>query len=241
MEYRGIIYRVTNQINGKLYIGQSINGGEVRWKGHLREKRDYLFSRAIKKYGKENFLVEEIDEAYCPEELNRLERYWIKSYRANEPEFGYNMTIGGDSAQLSRSYRLKRAKYFVHCIETDKIFAFPIDAERETGISSATILNVLRRGSGTAGGYHWRKLDVNATIPENVIIHHFAMTEKARKANCREVSCIETGEIFSTLSALARKLGLRPSRAWKLINEGRPLLGLTYQFIAPSPRFVVQK
>ena len=88
------IYKITNQLNGKVYIGQS-RDIESRWKRHQRYPIDskkplYL---AFKKYGLKNFSFEVIEE--CPEEdLNEREQYWIIYY--NSYGNGYNATRGGE-------------------------------------------------------------------------------------------------------------------------------------------------
>lgn len=51
------IYKITNKVNGKVYIDQSKNI-EKRWKQHLGAKDNYLIHRAIRKYGKDNFSFE---------------------------------------------------------------------------------------------------------------------------------------------------------------------------------------
>lgn len=86
------IYKITNQLDGKVYIGQSIDV-EERWKQHRRAWRDNsrkaLLYEAIRKDGLGNFLFEIIEE--CPKErLNEREKFWIKKY--NSLEDGYNMS-----------------------------------------------------------------------------------------------------------------------------------------------------
>ena len=94
------IYKITNKINGKSYIGQSIYI-EKRW---TREKQeafcsgshsyDYILSQAFRKYGLENFSFEILEE--CPRaELNERERYYISYYDTYHN--GYNATLGGDA------------------------------------------------------------------------------------------------------------------------------------------------
>ena len=92
------IYKITNKINGKIYIGQS-NDIKRRFLEHTY--RDKLpIDIAIKKYGKENFSFEILEE--CPtEQLNEKETYWIKELKALK--YGYNCTIGGDQ-QSQGSY-----------------------------------------------------------------------------------------------------------------------------------------
>lgn len=93
-----IIYKITNKINGKVYIGQTIRTLQHRWKEHQRaafvENRQTNFARALRKYGIENFIVEVIDHADSREELNDKERYWISYYDSCVK--GYNLTDGGD-------------------------------------------------------------------------------------------------------------------------------------------------
>ena len=90
------IYKITNLINNKVYIGQSIQL-KVRWQQHLTSKKKYILYKAFKKYGIENFSFEIIE--YCPpEKLNEREKYWISYYHSfiGDPEcHGYNMTLVG--------------------------------------------------------------------------------------------------------------------------------------------------
>ena len=94
---RGFIYKITNTINGKSYIGQTIQNVKERFYQHCATKCSKAVSnmaihRAIKKYGKSNFTVEVIEEIDSAN-LNDSERYWIKYY--NSYNNGYNSTKGG--------------------------------------------------------------------------------------------------------------------------------------------------
>ena len=94
------IYKITNKINNKIYVGCSKNI-EHRWIAHKSESKikcnqqyDYSIHKAFRKYGIDNFLFEIIEET--PE--NRLferEKYWISYYDSFNS--GYNETLGGDS------------------------------------------------------------------------------------------------------------------------------------------------
>ena len=91
------IYKITNILNKKCYIGQSINI-PLRWRHHrsfsLKES-NYPLYRAFKKYGIENFTFEILEEC-LPSELNEKEIYWIKFF--NSYNEGYNQTFGGQGA-----------------------------------------------------------------------------------------------------------------------------------------------
>ena len=92
------IYKITNKINGKLYIGQTSNTIANRWKEHCKNLnkencKDRPLYRAMKKYGIENFLIEQVEE--CSENLVlERERYWIEYFGSFK--YGYNATLGGD-------------------------------------------------------------------------------------------------------------------------------------------------
>ncbi len=84
----GIIYKTTNLINGKIYIGQ-----------HSTNDKNYLGSgvrlfSAIKKYGKQNFIRETLKECKTQKELDAFEQVYIKRYNSINEEFGYNILTG---------------------------------------------------------------------------------------------------------------------------------------------------
>lgn len=89
-----IIYKVTNLINSKLYIGQTVQKIEKRWKNH-QNKGDALYN-AIKKYGANNFIIEQIDSSDNIDDLNNKEIKWILEYNSLAPN-GYNIREGGKS------------------------------------------------------------------------------------------------------------------------------------------------
>lgn len=96
-----MIYLVTNNVNGKRYIGKTTQAIEKRWYQHCKNAEygiDTYLYRAIRKYGKDNFTVEVLCEGLDDEEILMIEHH--------SPE--YNMTKGGDGGDTSSSpnYRL---------------------------------------------------------------------------------------------------------------------------------------
>lgn len=97
------IYKIENLINGKVYIGQSvdINSRITTHKSNANNPKigkahDLYIYAAIRKHGIENFdfsIVELCDKS----ELNEKERYWIAYYKSNQKEHGYNLNDGGNS------------------------------------------------------------------------------------------------------------------------------------------------
>ena len=94
------IYKITNKINNKIYIGQVYNKTiQDRFNRHIKtasaDCKSYI-GRAIHKYGKDNFICELIDTATSLQELNQKEIYWISYYNSTDSKIGYNLTPGGD-------------------------------------------------------------------------------------------------------------------------------------------------
>ena len=90
----GIIYKSTNLINNKIYIGYTTQQFKKRIQGHNYGKS--YFSKALKKYGKDNFKWEIIESEIPYELLGERETYYIKQFQSNICKCGYNLTKGGD-------------------------------------------------------------------------------------------------------------------------------------------------
>lgn len=106
---KGYIYKITCLVNGKVYIGLTTTSIEQRWKGHIRDSKrstKHLYA-SMRKYGIENFNIEQLDEADDFEKLGELERHYIKEYNSTNSEFGYNNTHGGEKCQLDGNPRAK--------------------------------------------------------------------------------------------------------------------------------------
>lgn len=145
------IYKITNKITNKSYIGQSINI-EDRIKAHWRTKDNTYIHHAIQKYGKENFNYCVLEE--CPIDkdiLNQKEKHYIKIYNTLSPN-GYNLTIGGDAN--ADFFKRPVSKY---TIDGKFICSYPSikEAALDNHIDSRNIGQVLKKNCYTCGGYQW--------------------------------------------------------------------------------------
>lgn len=131
----GFIYKVTNDINGKIYIGKTVHSVERRMLEHKNEAivnpKGRPFHCAIQKYGFNSFSVETIEEV-DNSQLSDREIFWIDHYRSYigyKDSNGYNATMGGDGTfktdydQIVTDYlktgcKENTAKYFGVCVET---------------------------------------------------------------------------------------------------------------------------
>jgi group I intron endonuclease len=104
-----IIYKSTNKIDKKIYIGQTTQDLDKRIKNHLKESKNNIkrpFLMSLKKYGLDNFIFEVIDSASNLEELNEKEIFWINFYNSVSPN-GYNLTGGGQGKKLISTKELR--------------------------------------------------------------------------------------------------------------------------------------
>lgn len=102
------IYKITNLINGKNYIGQTIFSLKHRFRKHKNENTGRMaIAKAIKKYGVENFRIEELELCQSQDELNEAECKWIEFYQSQAPN-GYNIRGGGGAhGKMAESSKAK--------------------------------------------------------------------------------------------------------------------------------------
>jgi group I intron endonuclease len=159
--YEGYIYCITNKVNGKQYIGQTIRDIQTRFEEHLytknrKDKKHIVLYKAINKYGKVNFSISEVCKYESEsldrmvEEINNYEIKYINIYNSIVPN-GYNMTFGGDS---SKHRERKVCQYtlmgkLVNTYDSINQASFTTNVERS---------NITANCAGrlqSAGGYIW--------------------------------------------------------------------------------------
>ncbi len=205
-----IIYKATNIINNKVYIGQTIHPLSVRKSQHERS-HEYgyktAFSNAIRKYGKENFKWEVIYETDSIKDLNEKESYYIEYYKSLVTENGYNLKGGGGNDFLTQEVKNKigeaqlgeknhmfgktgelnpTSKKVIN-ITTNMIFGSASEAARYDKANFSHVCAVCRGLRGSTKGNVYRYLDKDDRIIE---------PENAAYVKAKKVKNIDTGEIF---------------------------------------------
>lgn len=87
-----VIYKITNTLNNKIYVGQTKYPIEKRFLQHSKSLTP--LGRAIQQCGIENFTIEVIERCATQEQLNEREIFWINALNSKQP-YGYNITVGG--------------------------------------------------------------------------------------------------------------------------------------------------
>ena len=175
-----IIYKITNDVNGKSYIGQTKRTLSYRWSMHksfTKRGSNYAFHSAIREYGAEHFHVEQIDIASDIEEACIKEKYWIEKLGTMVPN-GYNMTHGGEISKPNSGinhwaygkkipeetlqkkhdalYRKPSARSRpVRCVETGEVQPFAKEFFYKYGYQHSKILECCKGRRQTHRGFHW--------------------------------------------------------------------------------------
>lgn len=127
----GYIYKTTNLINGRIYIGQHKHD---KWDNKYYGSGKILIS-AIKKYGIKNFKCELIECCETKQEMNNREKYWIKFY--SKTNNCYNITEGGEGRTAPHSQ----------------------EAEAKTGINKSYISQLCNGKGKQCFGYTWQYVE----------------------------------------------------------------------------------
>ena len=187
----GYIYKVTKKLNNKIYV---VKRQKSLWDEHYFGSGQHI-KRAIKKYGKENFIRELLDTAETIDELNQKECYWIEKLPARNPATGYNVGKGGE-------YTANNMKQII-CLETGQIFSNIRAASKYLGLNTTSSINkALKNLNKTACGYHWAYLyDINLKekLKEFKDTNILLTIKNSKTNNKKKIKCIETGEIFNTI------------------------------------------
>lgn len=168
--YQGFIYCITNNINGKKYIGQTRTTVKQRWKCHrVDSKHDSkpLYC-AMRKYGISNFSIETIFSISdtnldgIKESLNFIEQYLIGKEKTLCTENGYNITRGGDAPSV-----LMRTPVNQYDVKLNLIQGFDSISEASilTGVDELAIRMNYEHYQQTAGGYIWCRKDETPQKP----------------------------------------------------------------------------
>lgn len=234
-----IIYKVTNKLTGKIYIGQTVVKLDTRWRQHKAGKGGSYLQNSIKLHGENNFSIEQIDEAKTLEELNVMEQTYIKAFNCLAPN-GYNLKLGGDNHKHHPNTRARMS-------ESAKI-RVQLPGGSEQFKEALKKAHAMRRGKPS-----WNK---GRKTPEHVVVKlseaHKGQAawnkgipldvETKRKlseamkgrlpTNSKKVFCVTNGKIYASAGEAARALGLRQTGVTAVCRgEYRDTGGKTFRYV----------
>jgi hypothetical protein len=242
-ERLGIIYKATNKINSKCYIGQTIqkfNNRKAQHKCYAKDKdRKYAFYCAIRKYGWDSFDWEIIYEGNCSDSyLDEMEKFYIWLFDSFKN--GYNNEEGGKTNySVSEETKQKISKNHadvsgennpnakkVICLNTNEIFITTVEAGKKYNIDSRNISACCRGNQNTCKGLVFVYYDdyLNNTIPNR--------TNGERHSHKCKIKCIETGLIFETIKECSLHMNIgSPCICSVLKNKKKHAKGYTFEYV----------
>lgn len=137
----GRIYCIENRVNHKKYIGLTTRSIEERFSEHC--KADTVIGEAIRKYGVNNFMCYEVDNAQSKSELSELEVHYIHHFGTLKN--GYNCTIGGDGVKYDDTVEVllnKKQEHFVRYVEKENEKS--IDINNGANMVVSIVLNLVK-------------------------------------------------------------------------------------------------
>lgn len=225
------LYKHTNKINGKCYIGITVfnDNPYKRWGKNGSGYNTQFFGRAINKYGWDNFEHEIIFKDLTESEAKEKEQLYIKMFDSSNPKKGYNLTKGGDgSLGLYPSEETKRKqsisamnrkdfKCEVICLETLDVFNNCSDCARKLGVDSSCVsrtCNTQNQGQKTIKNMHFMYLseydkDNNPYYVKNKTFEELLEINKNIPINSKKHICLETNQIFNSGSNVKKWLGCK--------------------------------
>lgn len=199
----GRIYIIKNTVNDKVYVGQTKVSLKLR--NHLsavRNGKDYIIGKAIRKYGEDKFYIELLEECTV-EELNEREKYWIAFFNSTDNRSGYNISTGGNVIRTTKELD----KDIVIELFNSGIPAFKIAKILHTGVPNVT--NLLK-SLNIRYGVDLQKVDA---VEEAMIIDLYL----------DGYSTVETGNKFNRNKSTIRRILLRNNINLRTFKETKNL------------------
>lgn len=171
-----LIYKITNDVNGKVYIGKTIRTLVDRWIEHLNDrfeehKTSIPLYNAMNKYGIEHFHIEAVEDGIPNEQINEKERYYIKEFNSRSHDSGYNVTEGGDGGRTSSKLTESEVEEIVNILTDCNNIESMASIGKRFNVAGSTIVSI---NNGTTWyndnlSYPLREYDATGlTIPKNI-------------------------------------------------------------------------
>lgn len=162
----GFIYKIVNDINDKVYIGQTINTIEERFKEHLWCASNNLYKskiyKAIRELGKEHFRIEKIIE--CDDkDLNRLEQFYVEEYKSLDNGYNSVFPISTNRSNISREIDDKIVELYLNNVAVTDI-AILLNTSIES-VNRATLIYERR------GGIRRNKVVITNNKPVPIVMY----------------------------------------------------------------------
>lgn len=201
------VYIHKNRQNNKVYIGQTCQKPQRRWKKGKGYKNCYHFFNAINKYGWDSFEHIILKQHLTLEEANYWESFYIKYYKTLFNQFGYNLSSGGSHPIPSKQTRQKMR-------------------QKKLGTKQTQQTKQKIRQSHLGKNFSKQHKEKLSQAAKNRKIQGFqnkkhtqATKEKIGRKNGKAVLCVQTGIVYYSAAEACRQLGLKSNHINDCINN----------------------
>lgn len=211
-EKQGVVYLVTNSLNKKQYIGYTSQLLNDRWKQHWQVAeagRGWVLQAAIRKHGKENFVIEAITDPLPESSLPQVEVLYIYLYKTLAAEGGYNVTPGGDGVPCTDEMRRKMS----------------LSGLKKPPMTEATRRKKREYHTGRKRPPEWCASIGDSKRGLKHSPEHIAKREATRKENDKTRVRKPISDKTRELMSLAKKGKPSPRVGWKHSEETKALIG----------------
>jgi len=220
IERYGVIYKITNTINNKVYIGQTTRSFNIRYHNNIKKYTNIYLKRSIDKYGIDNFLIEEeFDVAYSKEELNEKEKKYIELFNSNDYNFGYNLKSGGDNVgRIKGKYKadiLLRQGVQIFCKTTCEIFLSIADASEKYDIGRHAIAKQCN------GEKNYKKETFYNKELDKYMEFEYYKTDNNETTKKIPIVCFTTGQKFESINEASKKLKINHQTISNILNNNK--------------------
>ena len=206
------VYKHTSP-SGKVYIGITKYNPTKRWQNGKGYHKNSYFWKAICKYGWDSFSHEIIASLLSKEDAAAMEVALIAEHKSNDPEYGYNITAGGEVNILPRSSLEKIS-------EKNKRIVFTDEHRRKISEARKKLLAEHPEKAASRKGY-------KMTEEQKKIL-----CEASRKVRSKKVECVETGAVYSSMTEASRATGANLSSLSEMLHgKQKSAAGFTWRYV----------
>lgn len=222
-----IVYKITNLLNGKSYVGKTKHPLYVRWSQHkLSAKKGSKapFHKALRKYGTDSWKLEIICKASSLEELAKKEKQYISlgdhSYNAT-PESSLSGRLWTTEEKQTR----KKAPWFstpepIVCLTTGKKFSSIVEASKLLLIPHSSIAAVCRGRKDSTKGLKFDFVNMHKKIKADNLRTERAVKRKALSVGGKQIEDMVSGLRFNSIKETSKHYGVSPSTIGRFLKEG---------------------
>lgn len=203
------VYKITNNINGKSYIGQTKRSPHIRWKEHKTRNNSVCpkLKRAFEKYGTENFSFEILCEVNTLEELNKKEVELISKY--NTIDNGYNIDMGGKNKKRPKEVvekilkAVKRKIVYQYDLKGNFIAKYKsiTEAANKNNIHMTSIIHCMKERKMIAGNFQWKDFYSKKINP----VKNKMVKPRPRRQVCKYSKNMKLLAVYKNAAEAARK------------------------------------